>query len=94
MLKMEVKKARAKVRIKFWGEGSIKRETVQVNCTGVETVLEIESEEAPERIAHLARVSEQGCYVIQTFRNPTPVSYQITLNGEELDPNLGKEAAG
>ncbi len=60
-------------------------ETVHTSCTGVETHLEIESEEDPSKIAKLARISEAGCYVIQSLRNPTPVSLQISLNGQELN---------
>jgi len=92
MLKLNVRKARAKIKITFWGEGSVKKETVEVKCTGVDSVLEIDSDEDPAKIAHLARVSEAGCYVIQSLRNPTPVSYRVMRNGEELDPNLGKES--
>ncbi len=60
-------------------------ETDHTSSTGVETHLEIESEEDPSKIAKLARVSEAGCYVIQSLRNPTPVSLQVSLNGQELN---------
>ncbi len=60
-------------------------ETVHTSCTGVETRLEIESEEDSSKIAKLARVSEAGCYVIQSLKNPTPVSFQVSLNGHDLN---------
>lgn len=60
-------------------------ETVHTSCTGMETRLEIESEEDPSKIAKLVRVAEAGCYVIQSLKNPTPVSFQVSLNGKTLD---------
>ncbi len=89
MLKVNLKKARARVKAKFWGEGSVVRETVQVSCTAMETTLEIDSDDDPAKIAKLARLSEAGCYVIQSLKNPTPVSYQVVLNGSPFDPNSG-----
>lgn len=61
-------------------------ETVSTSCTGVETVLELESEEDRAEIAKLARLAEAGCYVIQTLKNPAPVTYRVMLNGHILDP--------
>ncbi len=61
-------------------------ETVHTSCTGVEAVLEIDSDEDTAKIAKLTRLAEAGCYVIQTLRNPTPVSYQVMLNGHILGP--------
>ena len=86
MLKLKVDGARARVRVKFWAEGSVSKETIKVSCTGVDAHLEIDSGEDRKKIAKLARLSEAGCFVIQSLRNPTPVSYQVTLNGEEIDP--------
>lgn len=86
MLKVNLKKARAKVKTNFWGEGSVRAETVRVRCSGVETLLELESDDDPAQIAKLARLAEAGCYVIQTIKNPSPVSYRVLLNGDELDP--------
>lgn len=85
MMKLRVDKARVRVKSTFWGEGSVRAETVRTECSGVETRLEIESPEDPAQIARLARVSEAGCYVIQSLRNPTPVSLEVSLNGQRLD---------
>ena len=85
LFKLKIQKARARIKTNFWGEGSILSETVQSCCRSVESVLEIESDEEPAKIAKLARVSESGCYVIQALRSPTPVSYRVLLNGQELD---------
>ena len=84
MLKLNLKTARARVRMRFRGAGSVKAETVETGCNGVETRLEIESDEPPEKIAKLARLAEAGCYVIQTVRHPTSVAYEVALNGRPL----------
>ena len=85
MLHLNIQAARVRVRTVFWGEGSVRAETVETRCSEVETVLEIDSDEDPAAIAKLARVSEAGCYVIQSLRRPTPVSLKVALNGGELD---------
>ena len=84
MLKLDVKSAKARVRGRYFGSGSIKAETVETGCEGIETELQIESDEDAEKIAHLARVSEAGCFVIQSLRNPTEVKLDVRLNGAEL----------
>ena len=85
MLRIELTSARAQVRTRFWGEGSILAETVDTHCSGVEVKLLLESEAPPERVAKLARLAEQGCYVIQSLRRPTEVSSTVQLNGAALD---------
>lgn len=85
MMKVNVRKARVHVTVRFWAKGSVMAETVETQCTGVETRLEIESDEDPIRIAKLARVSEQGCFVIQTVKRPTPVTYAVLLNGRPIE---------
>ena len=85
MLKLDVKSARAKVRGRYYGSGSIKAETVDTGCEGIETELVIESDEDPDAIAKLVRVSEDGCFVIQSLRSPTPVSMSVQLNGTEIN---------
>lgn len=85
MLKLDVKSAKAKVRGRYYGSGSIQAETIDTGCEGIETELLIDSDEDPEAIAKLVRVSEDGCFVIQSLRSPTPVSMSVRLNGEALN---------
>jgi len=85
MLGLIIEGAKVRVKTVFWGEGSVRAETVDTSCSKVETILEINSNEDPKMIAKLARVSEAGCYVIQSLRRPTPVSLEVSLNGARLD---------
>jgi uncharacterized protein (DUF169 family) len=84
MLKIDVRGARARVRARFSGSGSVRAETVATSCEGVEIELFIDSDEEPSRIARLARLAEAGCFVIQTVRAPASVSMSVVLNGDPL----------
>lgn len=92
MLKTHIDKARICVTARFKNEGSVLRETVQAEGLGVETRCEINSREAPEKIAKVIRNAEAGCYVIQTIRKPTAVKSSYTLNGGSFDPAAYKSA--
>lgn len=85
MLKLELKSVKARVRGRYYGSGSIQAETVDTGCEGIETELTIVSDEDPEKIAKLVRVSEDGCFVIQSLRRPTSVSMSVRLNGNEIN---------
>ena len=89
MMKVKIEKARVHVTARFKVEGSVLRETVQAEGVGIETKLDVESDEPPERVAAVIRNSERGCYIMQTVMKPTPVETQVTLNGADFDPDKG-----
>jgi len=91
MLKTHIDRARVFITAKFKNEGSVLRETVQAEGLGVETLCQITSSEAPEKVAKVIRNAEAGCYVIQTIRKPTEVKSVYTLNGAEFDPESFKK---
>ena len=91
MLKTKIDKARVFVTARFKSEGSVLRETVQAQGLGVATRCELESKEAPEKVAKVVRNAEAGCYVLQTIREPTPVERTFTLNGAAFDPENLKQ---
>jgi hypothetical protein len=86
MMKTKIDKAKVFVKARFKSEGSVLRETVEAVGLGCETRCELESAEAPERVAAVVRNAENGCYVMQTILKPTPVERQFTLNGAAFDP--------
>lgn len=61
-------------------------ETVKAHGLGFETKVELESEEAPEKVAAVVRNAENGCYVLQSILHPVPVERKFVLNGAEFDP--------
>jgi organic hydroperoxide reductase OsmC/OhrA len=91
MLKTHIDKAKILVTARFKNEGSVLRETVQAQGLGVETRCEITSSEPAEKVAKVVRNAEQGCYVIQTIRNPTAVKSEYELNGQPFDPEAFKK---
>jgi len=86
MMKTKIKKARVFVKAKFKSAGSVLAETVRAQGLGFETRLELESDEAAEKVAAVVRNAENGCYVLQTILHPVPVEREFTLNGNSFDP--------
>jgi len=90
-MKVKVDKAKIHVTARFRAEGSVLRETIHSGGVGVDMRSEISSSEPAERVAALIRNAEQGCYIMQTIINPTPVTRQFTLNGAPFDPESFKK---
>lgn len=84
MLKMRVDKARMHIVARYRVQGSVLNDTVQAEVVGVETRLELESPEPPEKIARLVRNAERGCFVMQGLIKPVPISAVTVLNGKAL----------
>jgi hypothetical protein len=87
MMKTHISRAKVSVKARFKSEGSVLRETVQAVGLGFETRCELESDEPAENVAAVVRNAENGCYVMQTILQPTPVERQFTLNGAPFDPD-------
>jgi hypothetical protein len=85
MLKMKVDKVRMHVTTRFKVEGSVLNDTIQGEMVGVETRLELDSPESPEKIARLVRNAERGCFVMQGLIKPVPVTGTTILNGTPVD---------
>jgi organic hydroperoxide reductase OsmC/OhrA len=85
MMKVAIDKARVYVTARFKVEGSVLAQTVRAGLDDVQTRLEVESKESPDRIAGVVRNAENGCFVMQALLNPVPVSSTVRLNGSGLD---------
>lgn len=83
-LKVPVDYARVRVKAYFWQQGSVLAGTLQAGCAGFEMELGIKSSASTEEIARLVGIAENGCFVMQTLMNPTPVKHTVSLNGEQL----------
>ena len=91
MMKVKVDKVKIFVTARFMAEGSVLRETIRSGSTGLELRSEISSIEPAEKVAALIRNAEQGCYIMQTIMNPTPVTRQFLFNGVPFDPDSFKK---
>jgi hypothetical protein len=85
MLKMKLDKMRMHVTARYKVDGSVLNDTIQAEMVGVETRLELESPEPPERIARVVRNAERGCFVMQGLMKPVPVTGTTVLNGRPID---------
>ena len=84
MMKIDVKKARVHVTMRNKTEGSVLQGTVQADCLGFETRLDVESSEPPERIQQLVTMAERGCFTMQALLAPVTFEHSTTLNGQPL----------
>jgi hypothetical protein len=84
MMKTAIQKARVHVTMRNKTEGSVLQGTVKAACLGIETRVELESEEPPERVAAVIRNAENGCFTMQALLAPVEVTSTITLNGAPL----------
>ncbi len=89
-MKVKVDKAKIFVTARFSAEGSVLRETIRSWSPGLDMRSEIYANEPAEKVAALIRNAEQGCYIMQTILNPTPVTRQFFFNGAPFDPDSFK----
>jgi hypothetical protein len=61
---------------------------VKVNCLGIESRVELDSDEVPERISALIRNAQNGCFSMQALLEPVRVTNTATLNGSPLPDQL------
>jgi len=82
--KLNVKALRLKQITRFFMKGSALQGTLRGGALGLETKIEVESDEPPEKIRHLIKMGEQTCFTLQSLINPVPVRTTVTLNGSPL----------
>lgn len=82
--KLNLKSIRLKQVTRFFMKGSALQGTMKGGALGLESQIEVESTEPPEKIRHLIKMGEQTCFTLQSLINPVPVKTTVTLNGEPL----------
>jgi hypothetical protein len=82
MTKTRIAKARVRVLIHWYLTGSVIKGTVESGCKEVETHLEIESEDEPNKVRHVVRLAKKGCFAEQMVVRPVPLTGSIRINGE------------
>ena len=65
--------------------GSAREQTLHSGAGGLETHVQIESDEPPERIQELVRMAEQTCFTLGAWTQTVPMTMSATLNGEPLE---------
>jgi hypothetical protein len=82
--KLNVKALRLKQITRFFMKGSALQGTLRGGALGLETQIEVDSDEPPEKIRHLIKMGEQTCFTLQSLINPVPVKTSASLNGKPL----------
>ncbi len=82
--KLNVKSIRLKQLTRFFMKGSALQGTLHGGAIGLESQIEVESSEPPDKIRHLIRMGEQTCFTLQSLIHPVPIKTSVTLNGRPL----------
>ena len=82
MMKISVTKASAKVRFRKFLGGSVLKGTVYCRWDGVDTHLSIESDAAPDKLAHLIRNAKSGCFAEGLIVQSVPLNSTVDVNGK------------
>jgi len=82
MMKLEVRKASARVRFRKFLGGSVLKGTVFCRWDGVDTHLSIESDAPPDRLAHLIRNAKAGCFAEGLIVQSVPLNSTVAVNGK------------
>jgi hypothetical protein len=80
-----VKDLRLEQVTRFFMKGSARDGSLHGGAKGLETHVEIESDEPPERIRELVRMAEQTCFTLGAWTHAVPAKTTVTLNGELLE---------
>ena len=70
---------------RFFMKGSVRDGSLHGGAKGLETNVQIESDEPPERIRELVRMAEQTCFTLGAWTEAVPASTTVTLNGAPLE---------
>ncbi len=85
MTKTNITKAKVRVLIHWYLTGSVIKGTVDSGCKEVETHLEVESDDDPEKVRHVIRCAKKGCFAEQMVVKPVPLTGSIKINGQPFE---------
>ena len=85
MLKVSYRSLKCHVAAHWTSQGSVFAGTISSTCHGIETRVEIESDDDPAYLAALVRNAEGGCYAQSALTQPVNVVGSVVLNGEPFD---------
>jgi uncharacterized OsmC-like protein len=85
MTKTRIGKAKVRVVIHWYLQGSVLKGTVDSGCREVQTHLEVDSDDDPEKVRHVVRCAKKGCFAEQMIVRPTPLTSTIRINGAAFE---------
>ena len=84
MTRIAYSKVRLQQTTRFYRDGSALAGTIVGGPAGLETTVNVQSEEPPERVRRLVDMAESSCYALQSLVQNMEVTSVFTLNGEAL----------
>lgn len=72
-------------------KGSALAGTMRGGSLGLETHIDVESDEAPEKIREYVKMGEHTCFTLQSLIEPVPTQTRIRLNGNDLQLDEANE---
>ena len=84
MVHIQYTKVRVHQVTRFYRDGSALAGTLTGGPLGLETQVDVESTEPPERIRHLVDMAEASCFALQSLMQNVEVTSIFAHNGEPL----------
>lgn len=84
--KISIHNERVNVTAHFHEQGSVLRGDAEGFCDGFEIEILIESDEEPQKIADLVRISRKMCFTEKALMGTVPVTVSQKLNQMPLEP--------
>lgn len=84
MTKIRYEKASLRQTSRFYRDGSALAGTIAGGPVGLETAIDVQSDEPSERVRRLTDMAEASCFALQSLIQNVEVSSSFTLNGEPL----------
>jgi hypothetical protein len=76
---------------RFFMKGSALEGTMRGGSLGLETHIDVESDEPPEKIREYIKMGEQTCFTLQSLIEPVPTRTHVKLNGNNLQLDKANE---
>lgn len=83
--KLAIRNEKVNVTAHFHEQGSVLRGDAEGFCDGFEIEILIESDEDPEKIADLVRISREMCFTEKALMGSVPVKVSQQLNQKALE---------
>lgn len=83
--KVSYRKARITQTARYLRGGSVLKGDIFGAPGGIETTIDVDSDEPPEKIARVVRMAENSCFTIQSLMQSMEVTAKATLNGQPLE---------
>ena len=84
MTKTPYAKASLRQTARFYRDGSALAGTIVGGPIGLETEVDVQSDEPPERVRRLVDMAEASCFALQSLIQNMSVTSSFTLNGAPL----------